>query len=259
MSSRRPPLSRLLALAALGAALAAPARLAADGETHAMDHSQHDLAKEHGGALMTMVRGERLEYARDDGEESLLWDLELWLGGDLNKLWIKTEGVYEPDAGEVADGEAQALWSHAVSRYFDLQAGVRFDFEPEPTRAHAVIGLQGLAPYWFEIDTALFVSDDGDVSARFEAEYDILLTQRLIAQPRFELELAAQEVPELGIGSGVPAVGAGLRLRYEIVRELAPYVGIAWEELTGDTADLARAAGEPTSSTSLLVGLRFWY
>ena len=237
-------------------AQASPAR---ESESDEMAEARALLRKEHGGLTTGMLLGERLEYGADDGDEYLLWDFQGWLGGDMHRLWIKTEGEYEMEPGRLEEGEIQALYSRAISPYFDLQAGVRHDFEPGPSRSYAVLGVQGLAPYWFELDSALFVSEDGDLSARVEVEYEILLTQRLIAQPRAELQIAAQEVAELGIGSGLSTVDLGLRLRYEIRREFAPYVGVSWTELVGATADLARAAGEATSSKSVVVGLRFWY
>ncbi|RME61879.1 MAG: copper resistance protein B, partial [Alphaproteobacteria bacterium] len=141
----------------------------------------------------------------------------------------------------------------------DLQAGVRHDFEPDPSRTFGVIGIQGLAPYWFEIDAAAFISGDGDVSARIEAEYELLLTQRLILQPRVELNFAVQEVEELGIGSGLSIAEAGLRLRYEIDRQFAPYVGFSWNRKIGDTADFARADGEDVGALSFVAGLRMWF
>jgi copper resistance protein B len=267
MSGPRPHRLRRLATIALTLAILRVAALAAQehgpeqGEPAYVAGDHDHLGAEHGGQTLFMVQGDRLEYGFSDGEDGdfLLWDLQAWLGGDLNRLWIKAEGEYLTDAETTEEGEIQALYSRAVSPYFDLQLGVRHDFEPSPSRTLAVLGLQGLAPYWFELDTALFVSEDGDVSARIEAEYEILITQRLIAQPRLELDLAASDVPELAIESGLVSYEVGLRLRYEILRELAPYVGVSWTGLDGGSADLAEAAGEPTSSVALVAGLRFWY
>ncbi|HEX8381568.1 MAG TPA: copper resistance protein B, partial [Allosphingosinicella sp.] len=153
----------------------------------------------------------------------------------------------------------QALWSRAINPWWNLQAGVRYDFRPDPERAHLVLGIEGLAPYWFEIDAAAFVSHKGDVTARFEAEYDQRLTQKLILQPRIEFDLAAQDVPELGIGSGLSTAELGLRLRYEFVPEFAPYVGVAYECAFGDTADFRRAAGDRAGGLNFLVGVRAWF
>lgn len=153
----------------------------------------------------------------------------------------------------------QALWSHAITPWFDVQAGARYDFRPEPERGHLVLGLQGLAPYFFEIDAAAFLSDERDLTARIEAEYDQLITQRLILQPRVELDLAAQDVEEIGIGAGLSSVEAGLRLRYEIVPEFAPYFGVSYERAVGDTANFARDEGEEVDTWSVLIGLRAWF
>lgn len=140
-----------------------------------------------------------------------------------------------------------------------LTPGSRYDFQPNPERAHLVVGVQGLAPYWFEIDGALFLSEKGNLTTRFEAEYHQRLTQRLILQPRVEFDLAARNVPEIGVGSGLSKAEAGLRLRYEFVPEFAPYVGVEYERAFGNTADFSRAAGEKVGGWSFLVGLRTWF
>ena len=193
-----------------------------------------------------------------DDEEVLVFDGQGWYGGDINKLWIKAEAEYSFEEDELEDAEIQALWSRAIAPYFDVQAGLRYDLEPKG-RTHAVIGLQGLAPYWFEVDAAAFVSTEGDVTARIEAEYELLLTQRLILQPRLEAALSAQDIPELQIGSGLTNLDAGLRLRYEVLREFAPYVGVEWQRAIGDTADFIEASGGEKDQTALLVGVRTWF
>lgn len=224
-----------------------------------MAEARAALLKEHGGMSTYFVQADRFEYRTGEGDPHLLWDAQGWYGNDKNKLWIKTEGEYAFESDEFEDAEVQALWSRAMSRYFDFQAGVRHDFAPEDDRTFGVLGVQGLAPYWFEVDAAAFVSDDGDISARIELEYEFLLTQRLILQPRTELNFAVQDVPENGIGSGLSSAEMGLRLRYEIKREFAPYVGVSWERAVGETADFARADGEDPSSVSLVAGLRLWF
>ena len=169
----------------------------------------------------------------------------------------KSEG--EGSFGEPIEGaEVQALWSRAIAPFFDFQAGVRQDLTG-PERTHAVIGIQGIAPYQFEVDAAAFVSTKGDVTARFEGELDQRITQRLILQPRAEIALSAQDIPELGIGAGLDRIEAGLRLRYEFAREFAPYVGVSQEWRIGEGADFARAAGEDPSVMNYVVGLRFWF
>lgn len=225
----------------------------------AFDASRRAQQKEHGGQLAYYVLADRFEYQSNEGSPTLLFDGQGWWGTDRNKLWIKSEIEYDFDANRFEEAELQALWSRPIARYFDVQAGVRRDFEPDPSRNYAVLGVQGLAPYWFEIDAAIFVSGHGDVTARFEAEYDLLLTQRLIVQPRTELNFAAQDVAVLGIGSGLSTAELGLRLRYEINRQFAPYVGVNWTRSVGDTADFARAAGDDPGAVSLVAGLRIWF
>jgi copper resistance protein B len=221
--------------------------------------ARRDMAAHMGGQTTTMVMVDRLEYLRHDGDTALGWDLDVWHGGDLHKLWLKTEGERLLDPGEFEEAEVQLLYSRAMWPFFDLQAGVRHDFEPGPSRSHLVLGVHGLAPYWFELDAAVFLSDRGDVTSRIEVEYDLLFTQRLILQPRLEVELAAQDVPELGIGSGLGSVDAELRLRYEIRRAFAPYVGVSWQRAFGTTRDLRRLAGADTAATTFVAGVRIWF
>lgn len=225
----------------------------------AQARARRALYREHGGGANYFVLGDRLEYQSNGGLSALLFDGQGWWGTDRNKLWLKSEIEYDFDARRFHEAEIEALWSRPIARYFDLQAGVRHDFEPDPSRNYGVIGVQGLAPYWFEIDAAVFVSGHGDITARFEAEYDLLLMQRLVLQPRTELNFAAQSVSELGIGSGLSTAELGLRLRYEITRQFAPYVGVNWTRSVGETADFARADGEDPSSISFVAGLRFWF
>ena len=224
-----------------------------------MAEARRTVLENHGASTTFFVLGERFEYRSNEGAPIFLWDAQGWYGGDKNKLWIKTEGEYSFDAEAFEDAEVQALWSRAIARYFDLQAGVRHDFAPASDRTFGVIGVQGLAPYWFEIDAAAFVSGDGDISARIEVEYELLLTQRLILQPRTELNFAIQDVPQNEVGSGLSTAELGLRLRYEIKREFAPYIGVSWERAVGETADFARADGEDPASVSFVAGVRFWF
>ncbi|MCB2051202.1 MAG: copper resistance protein B [Novosphingobium sp.] len=153
----------------------------------------------------------------------------------------------------------QALWSHAINPWFDLQMGACQDFRPEPQRTHAVVGIQGLAPYWFEVNGAAFVSSKGDVTARAEAEYDLRITTRVILQPKLELKLPSQDVPELGMGGGMTGASLGLRLRYEFSPQFASYIGAQWEQSFGATKRYARAEGEDPSRFTLVLGTRFWF
>ncbi len=223
-----------------------------------MTTARAQLRKEHGAITTSKVLFDLLETRIQDVRDGYAWDGQGWYGGDINKLWMKAEG--EGTFGRTPESaEVQALWSHALNPWFNLQTGIRYDIRPDPERAHLVVGIQGLAPYWFEIDGALFLSSKGDLTARFEAEYDQRITQKLILQPRVELQLAAQDVPEIGVGAGLSKAEAGLRLRYEFVPEFAPYVGINYERTFGDTADYARAHGEEAGRMSLVLGLRAWF
>ena len=198
------------------------------------------------------------EYQVRDGRDGYRWEGEGWFGGDIDRVVVKTEG--EGAFGEgVETAEAQLLYSRALDPYWNLQAGMRHDFEPGPSRTYAIIGIEGLAPYWIELEAALFLSDKGDLLGRIGGYYDQRLTQRLILQPRVELNLSAQDIPEQGLGSGLNDAEFGLRLRYEAAREFAPYFGISHERKIGDTARFARAAGGDVRSTGLVLGIRAWF
>ncbi|WP_296718417.1 copper resistance protein B [Erythrobacter sp.] len=223
----------------------------------AMAASRDDLRRTHGDFPVFWFQGDRLETQVRQGENLYLWDIQGYYGGPTQRLWFKSEG--EGTFGEnPEDAEVQALYAKAVAPFWDVQAGIRHDIGG-PDTTHAVIGVQGLAPYLFEIDTALFVSHRGDITARIEAEIDQRVTQRLILQPRMEANLSAQDIPVLGIGAGLDQIEVGARLRYEIRREFAPYVGIEQSWRTGRGADLARARGEDPSATSFVAGIRFWF
>lgn len=246
----------------LSLCIASTRALPAGGPSHGpqqMAASHAATRHEMGGGAQTFLQAERFEYQTNEGDGRIFWDAQGWYGGDRNKLWIKSGGEYALDPDGLEEAEAQALWSRAISPFFDAQAGIRHDFDPGPSRTYGVTGIQGLAPYGFEIDAAAFLSHKGDVSARIEAEYELLLTQRLILQPRAEIELAAQDAPEQGIGAGLARGEAGLRLRYEITREVAPYIGVEWRRSFGETAGFARAAGENAGSAGFIAGLRLWY
>lgn len=223
-----------------------------------MARSRREMMREQGGRPLGTVLFNLAEYQAKRGRDGYRWDGEGWFGGDINRLTIKTEG--EGTLREGVDGaEVQALYSRAVGPYFNLQAGVRHDFKPSPTRTYATIGFEGLAPYMFEVEGAAFVSPQGDVLGRLEGYYDQRITQRLILQPRVEINLSAQDMPRQRIGAGLTDAELGLRLRYEITRRFAPYVGVSYEAKTGRTADYARADGQRPTSTSLVAGIRFGF
>lgn len=223
----------------------------------AADEDVHEhLMFEHGGSLNFLVLGERFEQSDAD---TRAWEAQGWLGYDYDKLWLKTEGEYDTEADATEHSEVQALYSHAVAPYWDMQAGLRRDDAGSESRTYAVLGLMGLAPYWFEVDAATFVSEHGDLSARLEVEYELRFTQRLFLQPRLELNYNLDDDFAMNIGKGVSEASFGLRLRYEWRREIAPYAGIEWVHSYGNTAALRRAAGVDDGDTRIVAGLRFWY
>lgn len=223
-----------------------------------MRSASNRLLHHHGGQVFWFVMADRFETQFREGDEALVWDGQGFVGTDRNKLFVKTEGDYGIDGNDVEDAEVQALWSRAVSTFFDLQAGLRYDFEPEST-VHGVLGVQGLAPYRFELDLAAFISDEGDLTFRAEVEYELLLTQRLILQPRIEANFAAQDISNRRVGRGVSDLDIGLRLRFEILREFAPYVGLEWQSAFGNTADFIEEEGGDPDGLALLAGVRVWF
>lgn len=223
-----------------------------------MAEAVRDLRQEHGGGIYRQVIFNLAEAQIRDGRDGYRWDGEAWIGGDINRLAIKTEG--SGDFGRpMDDAEVQLLYSRALDPYVNFQAGVRYDFKPNPSRAYASVGFEALAPYWFDVEGTVFLSDKGDVLARAEAYYDQRITNWWVLQPRAELNFAAQDVPENGIGSGLSDIEVGLRLRYELRREFAPYIGVSWDRKLGDTARFARAEGESTGGFSFVTGVRVWF
>ena len=203
---------------------------------------------------------DRLEWGVGlDGSPNVArWDGQAWYGTDYDKIWIKTQG--EVERGRRAENaEVQLLYSRLIGYYWDFQAGVRYDARPRPDRTYGVIGVQGLAPGLFEVDLQAFVSERGDLSARVELSYDLYITQRLVLQPNVEVNLAAQRVRELGVNSGISDVEAGLRLRYEFTREVAPYVGVNYTRRFGEAARYARDEGGRAESVEFVSGIRLFF
>ena len=184
-------------------------------------------------------------------------DVTGWIGRDRDRLWFRGEA--DSDNGRVGDAQVHLLYGRQISRWWDVVGGVRQDFRPGPTQTWAAFGVQGLAPYWFEVEATGYVGSDGRTHARFEVDYDLLLTNRLIAQPLAEIELFGRSDPERGVGAGLSTTDIGLRVRYEIRREFAPYAGIVWRNKWGTTADLADAAGERTGGARFVTGVRLWF
>ena len=209
--------------------------------------------------LFTLVKIDQLEFRSQDGDDVASWDGQARIGNDLHKLALKSEGEYVLDPDTMETAEFQLLYLRMISDFFDVQAGLRHDFQPNPSRTYAIVGINGLAPQWFEVDASLFLSDEGDVSARFHAEYDILFSQRLVLQPNAEINVAFSDDEPTGVGSGISDIELGLRLRYEFVREFAPYLGIQWERKLGNTSDFARAEGEDDNVFSIVAGVSVFF
>lgn len=223
-----------------------------------MDRARDEMMKESGGQTIAFLSLDRAEYQARKGRDGYRWGVEGWYGGDVDRVTLKSEGEGRWGEG-VEAAELQLLYSRAVGPYFNLQAGVRQDLGEGPDRSYAVVGFEGLAPYWFEVEGALFLSNKGDLLGRVEGSYDQRITQRLILQPRVEANFALQDVRETRIGSGLSNIELGLRLRYEVVKEFAPYVGVEWARKLGDTARFARAAGEDANGVSFVMGVRVWF
>jgi len=207
----------------------------------------------HDNELFATFVADRFEVRGKEGDEILLWDVSAWVGEDYNKLYFESEGekVFDGPFEEVV---TELLYGRTVSTFWDLRVGIRHDFRPLSARTFAAVGFLGLAPQWFEVEGNAYLSEDGDVSFALEVEYDLLFTQRLILQPRLETNAAVQEVKEYGVGSGFNDVVLDLRLRYEIRRQFAPYIGISWHRKLGRTADLA----EDETFTAVVAGVRWW-
>ncbi|MBN6109953.1 copper resistance protein B [Xanthomonas sp. CFBP 8700] len=200
---------------------------------------------------------DRLEGWDNDRGSGQAWEASAWYGGDIDRLWLRSEG--ERGGGRTEAADLEALYGHAVSPWWDLLVGVKQDVAPGDARTSAAFGVQGLAPYKFEVAATLYVGEGGSASARLEGEYDVLLTNRWILQPRLEAEAAFADDRAHGIGSGLSTVEAGLRLRYEISRRFAPYLGVVHERAFGTTADYRRDAGEAARETRVVAGVRVWF
>jgi len=223
-----------------------------------MARSREALRRENGAFTGSMVLFDLAEYQARKGGDGFRWEGEAWFGGDIDRLLIKTEG--EGTFGKpIEDFEVQALYSRAISPFWNAQIGVRHDIVPNPSRTYAVVGVEGIAPYWFHVTGQVFLSDKGDVRARLEGSYDERITQRLILQPRAEFNFSAQDIPAIGVGSGLSHFELGARLRYEIRKEFAPYIGVEWAKKTGDTVGFARAVGEDPDVVNFVAGIRFWF
>ncbi len=235
-------------LVPLIAALSAPAMA---------QETRDSLRHEMGGERTLLLNADRLEWKSNNGEDLFAWEGFARYGGDYNRLWLETEGETLIE-GDTEAAEISLLYGRSVSAFFDVRAGLRQEIEPDSTTS-AQLGIRGLVPYWFEIDANAYLSEKGDMTADFEAEYDLLLTQRLVLQPRFETGFAFQDIARRDVGAGFTGLETGIRLRYEIKREIAPYIGVSWSKSLGETAAIARRAGKAENAVSAAIGVKLWY
>jgi copper resistance protein B len=251
-------MKRAIAMAMLTVSSTAAAQhVPPDPPQHLLPHQSYEQMVE----MMRMDDTERygrvivdqLEWQDDPDHADITWDAQAYYGGDYHKLWLKTEGVHEQHAD---DARVEALWNRIVSPWWSTQAGLRHDFGDGPSRTWLALGVEGLAPQWFDVEAAIYVGEESRTALRVDVSYDLLLTQRLVLQPQLEADVYGKDDPERRIGSGLSDIEAGLRLRYEIRRELAPYIGVHWVRRFGETADLA---GDDHSDTRFVAGVRVWF
>lgn len=214
-------------------------------------HSVHD------NAVHSYFLLDRLEAWDAEPGTGMAWEGQGWIGRDLDRLWLRSEG--ERHRGATESASLEALYGRSVSPWWDVVAGVRHDFAPGASQSFVAVGVQGLAPQWFEVEATAYLGEGGQTAARLEVEYELLLTNRLILQPQLEVAFFGKDDPARGVGSGLGTAEAGLRLRYEFTRRFAPYVGIVHERAFGDTADLRRAESEDVDGTRVVAGVRIWF
>jgi copper resistance protein B len=214
-------------------------------------HTVHDKS------INYFVLFDQLEWQTGEGADAFSWDTKGWIGQDRNRFWFRAEG--ERADGRTEDAQVNLLYGRAIARWWDVTAGVRVDALPDTPRTALAVGVLGLAPYWFEVEASAYIEPSGRTHVRFETEYDLLITNRLVLQPLAEFEIYGRADRERQIGAGLSTGELGLRLRYEFKREFAPYIGVVWTRRFFDTADLARSAGEDVAGTRLAVGLRTWF
>ena len=237
-----------------------PVANAADAfyDPQAMAMGRHHLREFHGDQKLFQLLNNITEFRAGSGADGYSWDSEGWYGGDINRFWFKTEGEGAFGKG-LESAEAQALYSRAIDPYWNLQGGIRYDFRTNPSRIYATGQIEGLAPSFFDVEGALFLSNEGELMARVSGWYDQRITQRLILQPRIEVDLAAQNSREIGVGAGLSEAEVGVRLRYDIRREFAPYVGIQYQRAFGRTSTYLRNEGEDVGRFQFLAGVRTWF
>lgn len=231
-----------------------PAITDADRAAVYTSHAGHRI---HDAAINSFFLAEKLEWQDANAGSALAWDLSGWVGGDIDRLWLRSEG--ERVNGQTDEAEVQALWGHAISPWWELVAGARQDFEPGTPQTWAALGIQGTALANFDVEATMFIGEAGQTAARLEADYDLLLTNDWILQPTAELNFHGKDDPQRGTGPGLSNSEIGLRLRYEISPQVAPYIGVTWNRSYGKTADYAREEGGDPSEARLVLGLRLWF
>ena len=209
--------------------------------------------------VLAHARLDQFEGRTSGSESEFRWDGEGWIGTDMNKLWVKSEGFVE--RGKASDGDTEALYDRPIPflRYFDAQAGVRYDLDSNPGRTWGAIGVEGLAPYFFEFAPTFYFSDRSRVAGKITGSYDLLITNRVIAQPEIEMNFYSKRDPSRAVGSGLSELDTGLRIRYEISRKFAPYIGVAYNRKFGETADFTRAERGIVNDLRFIFGIRLWY
>jgi copper resistance protein B len=268
MARGRPRLSLLWGALGLTAALSALGQESQDSSAHVPPepppYFMSDMPYKEMSAMMQMddtsptakVLFDQLEWRDTEEGNAAAWNAEAWYGGDDNKLWLRSEGERVGDTTQNA--RADLLWDHTIARWWSVQAGGRQDFGDGPGRTWAAIGVQGLAPYWFETEATFYVGQQGRTALRLKSEYELLVTQRLILQPEGEANLYGESDPARQLGSGLSDLEIGLRLRYEVRREFAPYIGAVWSRQFGGTADRVRDVGGDPSEVQFVAGIRAW-
>ncbi len=238
-------------LAAMSLVLALMSAGTAGAGEPIMDHAKTD------DPIISKVLVDELEWQDASPNEAMAWDATAWIGRDGGRVLLRSEGVAVNR--QVEHLRAELLWWRPIAAWWNVVGGLRQDAGEGPGRTYGLIGIEGLAPYWFHVQADLYAGERGQIGTRLEAEYDIRLTNRLFLSPQAELHAYTRDDAATGIGNGLSELEAGVRLRYEIRREFAPYLGIQWTGSFGDTADIARAAGEPVRDTFVVAGLRFWF
>ena len=218
------------------------------------DVEAHEMGDD---ATHYFVLFDQLEWRANSDGGGMTWNTTGWVGRDIDRVWLRTEG--DANEGRLGGAEAHLLYGRAFTRWWDVVVGVRQDFQPGPALAWLAVGIQGLAPYWFEVEATAYLGAGGRTAARLEADYELLFTNRLVLQPRVELNVYGKTNAERRIGAGVSSFDAGVRVRYEFRREFAPYVGVTWRDTFGDTSRFAEAANEPTGGRRVVAGLRLWF